>query len=44
MSIAGSLGPLGGQVFRIGHLGDVNEAMILGCLTSVEAALATPQK
>ena len=32
-------GPLAGRVFRIGHLGDVNEAMILGCLAGVEAAL-----
>ena len=28
-----------GRVFRIGHLGDINEAMILGCLAGVEAAL-----
>jgi alanine-glyoxylate transaminase / serine-glyoxylate transaminase / serine-pyruvate transaminase len=39
VAIAGGLGPLGGRVFRIGHLGDVNEAMILGCLAGVEAAL-----
>jgi alanine-glyoxylate transaminase/serine-glyoxylate transaminase/serine-pyruvate transaminase len=26
-------------VFRIGHLGDMNEAMILGCLAGVEAAM-----
>jgi alanine-glyoxylate transaminase/serine-glyoxylate transaminase/serine-pyruvate transaminase len=39
VSIAGGLGPLGGRVFRIGHLGDVNEAMILGCLAGVEAAM-----
>jgi alanine-glyoxylate transaminase/serine-glyoxylate transaminase/serine-pyruvate transaminase len=40
VAIAGGLGPLGGRVFRIGHLGDMNEAMILGCLAGVEAALA----
>ena len=39
VAIAGGLGPLSGRVFRIGHLGDVNEAMILGCLAGVEAAL-----
>jgi redox-sensitive bicupin YhaK (pirin superfamily) len=39
VAIAGGLGPLHGRVFRIGHLGDVNEAMILGCLGGVEAAL-----
>jgi alanine-glyoxylate transaminase/serine-glyoxylate transaminase/serine-pyruvate transaminase len=40
VAVAGGLGPLGGRVFRIGHLGDMNEAMILGCLAGVEAALA----
>jgi alanine-glyoxylate transaminase/serine-glyoxylate transaminase/serine-pyruvate transaminase len=39
VAVAGGLGPLGGRVFRIGHLGDMNEAMILGCLAGVEAAL-----
>ena len=39
VAIAGGLGPLTGRVFRIGHLGDMNEAMILGCLAGVEAAL-----
>lgn len=39
VAIAGGLGPLQGRVFRIGHLGDMNEAMILGCLAGVEAAL-----
>jgi alanine-glyoxylate transaminase / serine-glyoxylate transaminase / serine-pyruvate transaminase len=39
VSIAGGLGPLAGRVFRIGHLGDVNEAMVLGCIAAVEAAL-----
>ena len=41
VAIAGGLGPLGGRVFRIGHLGDMNEAMILGCLAGVEAAIAS---
>ena len=39
VAVAGGLGPLTGRVFRIGHLGDLNEAMILGCLAGVEAAL-----
>ena len=39
VSIAGGLGPLAGRVFRIGHLGDTNPAMILGCLAGVEAAM-----
>ncbi len=41
VAIAGGLGPLAGRVFRIGHLGDVNEAMVLGALAGVEAALRT---
>jgi alanine-glyoxylate transaminase/serine-glyoxylate transaminase/serine-pyruvate transaminase len=39
VGIAGGLGPLQGRVFRIGHLGDMNEAMILGAIGGVEAAL-----
>ena len=39
VAVAGGLGPLAGRVFRIGHLGDMNEAMILGCLAGVEAAM-----
>ena len=39
VAVAGGLGPLSGRVFRIGHMGDVNEAMILGCLAGVEAAM-----
>ena len=39
VAIAGGLGPLAGRVFRIGHLGDLNSAMILGCLAGVEAAM-----
>jgi alanine-glyoxylate transaminase/serine-glyoxylate transaminase/serine-pyruvate transaminase len=40
VAIAGGLGPLAGRVFRIGTLGDMNEATILGALAGVEAALA----
>jgi alanine-glyoxylate transaminase/serine-glyoxylate transaminase/serine-pyruvate transaminase len=39
VAIAGGLGPLAGRVYRIGHLGDLNPAMILGCLAGVEAAM-----
>ena len=41
VAVAGGLGPLAGRVFRIGHLGDMNEAMILGAIAGVEAALTT---
>ena len=39
VAFAGGLGPQTGRAFRIGHLGDVNSAMILGCLAGVEAAM-----
>jgi alanine-glyoxylate transaminase/serine-glyoxylate transaminase/serine-pyruvate transaminase len=39
VSLGGGLGKLGGKVFRIGHLGDLNEPMVLGALTAVEMAL-----
>ena len=39
VAIAGGLGPLHGRAFRIGHLGDMNEAMLLGCLAGVQAAM-----
>jgi len=39
VSLGGGLGPLGGKVFRIGHLGDLNEPMLLGTLACVEMAL-----
>ena len=39
VSMGGGLGVLGGQVFRIGHLGDLNEPMILGTLAAVEMSL-----
>ncbi|MDT7953218.1 MAG: aminotransferase class V-fold PLP-dependent enzyme [Acetobacteraceae bacterium] len=40
VSIGGGLGKLGGKVFRIGHLGDLNEPMILGTLAAVEMSLS----
>ena len=39
VAVAGGLGPLHGRAFRIGHLGDMNEAMLLGCLAGVQAAM-----
>lgn len=39
VALGGGLGPLAGKAFRIGHLGDTNEPMILGCLGAVEMAL-----
>ena len=39
VSLGGGLGPLGNRVFRIGHLGDLNEPMVLGTLASVELAM-----
>jgi alanine-glyoxylate transaminase/serine-glyoxylate transaminase/serine-pyruvate transaminase len=39
VSLGGGLGRLGGKVFRIGHLGDLNEPMLLGALTATEMAL-----
>jgi alanine-glyoxylate transaminase/serine-glyoxylate transaminase/serine-pyruvate transaminase len=39
VSLGGGLGALNGKVFRIGHLGDLNEPMLLGALTVVEMAL-----
>lgn len=39
VSLGGGLGRLGGKVFRIGHMGDLNEPMVLGTLAAVELAL-----
>src|SRR5258706_11430726 len=39
VAFAGGLGPFSGRAFRIGHLGDLNAAMILGCLAGVESAM-----
>ena len=39
VAFAGGLGPFSGRALRIGHLGDLNAAMILGCLAGVEAAM-----
>ena len=39
VSLGGGLGALKGKLFRIGHMGDLNEAMVLGALAAVEMAL-----
>jgi alanine-glyoxylate transaminase/serine-glyoxylate transaminase/serine-pyruvate transaminase len=39
VSLGGGLGPLRGRLFRIGHLGDLNEPTVLGSLATVEMAL-----
>jgi len=39
VSLGGGLGKLGGKIFRIGHLGDLNEPMLLGALAAVEMGL-----
>ena len=39
VSLGGGLSRLGGKVFRIGHMGDLNEPMLLGTLSCVEMAL-----
>jgi alanine-glyoxylate transaminase/serine-glyoxylate transaminase/serine-pyruvate transaminase len=40
VALAPGLGDLKGRVFRIGHIGDLSEAMILGTIASVETAMA----
>jgi len=39
VSTGGGLGRLGGQVLRIGHMGDLNEPMVLGTLGALEMSL-----
>ena len=39
VALGGGLGRLAGKVFRIGHLGDLNEPMILGTLAATEIGL-----
>jgi len=39
VSFAPALGVQRGKAFRIGHLGDLNAPMILGCLAAIEAAM-----
>jgi alanine-glyoxylate transaminase/serine-glyoxylate transaminase/serine-pyruvate transaminase len=39
VSLGGGLDRLRGRVLRIGHLGDLNEPMILGAIAAVEMAM-----
>jgi len=39
ISYGASFGPFVGKYFRIGHLGDINDAMLMGGLASTEMAL-----
>jgi len=39
LSLGTGLTKLGGKMFRIGHLGDLNEPMVLGSIAAVEMAL-----
>jgi len=40
MSLGTGLGKLAGKIFRIGHLGDFNDLMLMGTLAGVEMGLA----
>jgi alanine-glyoxylate transaminase/serine-glyoxylate transaminase/serine-pyruvate transaminase len=40
ISYGASFGRFAGKMFRIGHLGDVNETMMIGALGATEMALA----
>jgi alanine-glyoxylate transaminase / serine-glyoxylate transaminase / serine-pyruvate transaminase len=39
VSLGGGLGRLSGKIFRIGHLGDLNEPMLLGALAALEMGM-----
>ena len=40
MSLGNGLSRLAGKVFRIGHLGDFNDLMLLGTLSGIEMGLS----
>jgi alanine-glyoxylate transaminase/serine-glyoxylate transaminase/serine-pyruvate transaminase len=40
ISLGSSFGPLAGRYFRIGHLGDVNDASMMAGLSAIEMALS----
>ena len=40
LSLGGGIGPLNGRVFRIGHLGSLNELEVLGTIGGVELTFA----
>src|SRR4029077_1285633 len=39
LALGGGLGKVAGKLFRIGHMGDLNELMLLGALAGTEMAL-----
>ena len=39
LSLGSGLGKMAGRVFRIGHLGDFNDLMLMGTLAGVEMGL-----
>ena len=39
LSLGGGLAKVAGKLFRIGHMGDVNEVMLLGALAGAEMAM-----
>ena len=39
VSLGGGLGKLSGMIFRIGHIGDLNEPMLLGVLAAIEMGM-----
>jgi alanine-glyoxylate transaminase/serine-glyoxylate transaminase/serine-pyruvate transaminase len=39
LSLGAGLGKVAGKLFRIGHMGDLNELMLLGALAGTEMAL-----
>ena len=40
MSLGTGLGKMKGKIFRIGHLGDLNELTLMGALTGIEMGLS----
>ena len=40
MSLGAGLGKIKGRMFRIGHLGDFNDLMLIGTLSGVEMGLS----
>lgn len=40
LSLGAGLGEMAGRLFRIGHMGDLNDLMVLGALAGVEMTLA----
>ena len=44
ISYGSSFGALAGKYFRIGHLGDINDTMMMGALAATEMALVTRRR